>query len=63
MLKIEHTEVVGWRAAIRGMRNPMNSLGRRAIVRLAQIAMGACQAKNVSGTRMEPLQAQTILTS
>ena len=25
MLKIEHTEVVGWRAAIRGMRNPMNS--------------------------------------
>ena len=25
MLKIEHTEVVGWGAAIRGMRNPMNS--------------------------------------
>ena len=25
MLKIEHTEVVGWSAAIRGMRNPMNS--------------------------------------
>ena len=25
MLKIEHTEVVGWDAAIRGMRNPMNS--------------------------------------
>ena len=25
MLKIEHTEVVGWEAAIRGMRNPMNS--------------------------------------
>ena len=25
MLKIEHTEVVGWRAAIRGMRNPKNS--------------------------------------
>lgn len=25
MLKIEETEVVGWRAAIRGMRNPMNS--------------------------------------
>lgn len=25
MLKIEKTEVVGWRAAIRGMRNPMNS--------------------------------------
>lgn len=25
MLKIEHTEVVGWSAAIRGMRNPKNS--------------------------------------
>lgn len=25
MLKIEHTEVTGWEAAIRGMRNPMNS--------------------------------------
>ena len=25
MIKIEHTEVVGWSAAIRGMRNPMNS--------------------------------------
>lgn len=25
MLKIENTEVVGWKAAVRGMRNPMNS--------------------------------------
>ena len=25
MIKLEHTEVVGWEAAIRGMRNPMNS--------------------------------------
>ena len=25
MLKIESTEIVGWNAAIRGMRNPMNS--------------------------------------
>ena len=25
MIKFEHTEVVGWEAAIRGMRNPMNS--------------------------------------
>jgi hypothetical protein len=25
VIKIENTEVVGWRAAIRGMRNPMNS--------------------------------------
>lgn len=25
MIKIENTEVIGWEAAIRGMRNPMNS--------------------------------------
>lgn len=25
MIKLEHTEVSGWEAAIRGMRNPMNS--------------------------------------
>lgn len=25
MIKLKHTEVVGWEAAIRGMRNPMNS--------------------------------------
>ena len=25
MIKFEHTEVLGWEAAIRGMRNPMNS--------------------------------------
>ena len=25
MIKIEHTEVFGWNAAIRGLRNPMNS--------------------------------------
>lgn len=28
MLKIENTEVYGWEAAIRGMRNPMNSWGQ-----------------------------------
>ena len=28
MIKIEKTEVVGWEAAIRGMRNPMNSWER-----------------------------------
>lgn len=28
MIKIEKTEVVGWEAAIRGMRNPMNSWGK-----------------------------------
>lgn len=28
MIKIEHTLVYGWEAAIRGMRNPMNSWGK-----------------------------------
>ena len=28
MIKFEHTEVVGWEAAIRGMRNPKNSWAR-----------------------------------
>ena len=28
MIKIENTEVFGWEAAIRGMRNPMNSLDK-----------------------------------
>ena len=28
MIKFENTEVMGWRAAIRGMRNPMNSWDR-----------------------------------
>ena len=28
MLKLEHTDVYGWEAAIRGMRNPMNSWGK-----------------------------------
>ena len=25
MIKIENTEIVGWQAAVRGMRNPLNS--------------------------------------
>ena len=29
MIKFENTEVVGWEAAIRGMRNPMNSWEKR----------------------------------
>ena len=28
MIKLEHTDVYGWEAAIRGMRNPMNSWGK-----------------------------------
>lgn len=32
MLKIENTEVMGWEHAIRGMRNPKRTLGRRVIL-------------------------------
>ena len=28
MIKFEHTDVVGWEHAIRGMRNPLNSWGK-----------------------------------
>lgn len=28
MIEISNSEVVGWEAAIRGMRNPMNSWSR-----------------------------------
>ena len=28
MIKIENAKIVGWDAAIRGMRNPMNSLSK-----------------------------------
>ena len=28
MIKLENTEVLGWEAAIRGMRNPMKRGGR-----------------------------------
>ena len=28
MIKLENNEVMGWEAAVRGMRNPMNSWGK-----------------------------------
>ena len=31
MIKIEETEIYGWKAAIRGMRNPKNSWDKRVI--------------------------------
>ena len=31
MIKVENTEVYGWEAAIRGMRNPMNSWESRIV--------------------------------
>ena len=42
MIKIENTEVLGWEAAIRGMRNPMNSWNKSdsAVVLHAAVAIG-----------------------
>lgn len=50
MIKIENTEVVGWEAAIRGMRNPLNSWGKSDSVKCYVNANcpGICK-NNVSG--------------
>lgn len=37
MIKIENVEVMGWEAAIRGMRNPMNSWGKSDSVFVSSI--------------------------
>lgn len=39
MLKIENTKIVGWDAAIRGMRNPMNSWEKSDTLFLCPLAM------------------------
>ena len=50
MIKIENTEVVGWEAAIRGMRNPLNSWGKSDSVKCYVNANcpGICK-NNMSG--------------
>lgn len=50
MIKIENTEVMGWEAAIRGMRNPMNSWEKSDSVKCYANANcpGICR-NNVSG--------------
>jgi hypothetical protein len=55
MLKIENTEVMGWEAAIRGMRNPMNSWEKSDSVKCYANANcpGICK-NNVSGICIGP---------
>lgn len=50
MIKIENTEVIGWEAAIRGMRNPLNSWEKSDSVKCYANANcpGICK-NNVSG--------------
>ena len=42
MLKIENTEVIGWEAAIRGMRNPMNSWAKSDSFLCREVEDGTC---------------------
>ena len=42
MLKIEDTEVVGFEAAIRGMRNPMNSWDKSDSFLCREVEDGTC---------------------
>lgn len=42
MLKIENTEVMGWEAAIRGMRNPMNSWEKSDSFLCREVEDGTC---------------------
>lgn len=55
MIKIENTEVVGWEAAIRGMRNPLNSWGKSDSIKCYVNANcpGICK-NNVSGICIGP---------
>ena len=42
MIKIENTEVMGWKAAIRGMRNPMNSWDKSDSFLCREVEDGTC---------------------
>lgn len=55
MIKIENTEVVGWEAAVRGMRNPMNSWDKSdSGICFNNIACHTCKAdRNHCNTRIE----------
>ena len=55
MIKIENTEIVGWEAAIRGMRNPLNSWEKSDSVKCYTNANcpGICK-NNVSGICIGP---------
>lgn len=53
MIKFEHTEVVGWRAAIRGMRNPLNSWGKSDTVNICLLRQDECP--NCVGHMCDPM--------
>lgn len=49
MLKIENTEVFGWEAAIRGMRNPMNSWDKSDSGNCGQVLCEKCRFYDAHG--------------
>lgn len=55
MIKIENTEIVGWEAAIRGMRNPLNSWEKSDSVKCyANVNCPGICKNNVSGICIGP---------
>ena len=49
MLKIENTEIVGWNAAIRGMRNPMNSWEKSDSIFCKRTECYTCEVRDDCG--------------
>ena len=54
MIKIENVEVTGWDAAIRGMRNPMNSWEKSDSKQIGQILKNEEIIPGVERTYWEP---------
>lgn len=49
MIKIENTEVMGWEAAIRGMRNPMNSWEKSDSIFCKRMECYTCEVRDDCG--------------
>lgn len=54
MIEIENVEVMGWEAAIRGMRNPYNSWQKSDSKQIGQILKSEEIAPGVERTYWEP---------
>lgn len=61
MIKIENVEIVGWEAAIRGMRNPMNSWEKSDSKQIGQILKSEEIAPGVKRTYWEPCVPYTSI--
>lgn len=59
MLKIEETEIVGWKAAIRGMRNPLNSWGQSDSGVCATHGPAHCSDCTYSDCHADPAEIET----